>query len=128
MSRSRLHSAVTKRVELLGNGRPAVVTLSATMAAVFDAQLADTGDLSNKLLRIGSLVVSVMLVEQPRGNVRIDFRSESPLSETRPDIDVAAPTASFGGGRRPASGARLPGTLDSAVAATVHAVEPQPSS
>ena len=95
------------------------------MAAVFDAQLADTGDLINKLLRIGSVVISVMLVEQPRGNVRIDFRSKPPLDETRPDIDVAALATSFGGGgHRRASGACLPGTLGSARAAVVQAIEP----
>lgn len=127
--RFRLRATATERVELMADGRLAVVTLPASIFAECGARLPDTEDLVNEPLRIGSVVVSVMLVEQPGGVVRVGFRSRSPLAGTGPDIDVSAIAATFGGGgHRRAAGARIPGDLPSARAAIIQAVEPHLSS
>ena len=122
--RFRLRAAAGTRLELLAGGRLAVVTLPAGAFAECGAALADTEDLVNEPLRLGSVVVSVMLVEQPGGTIRLGLRSRAPVAAGAPDIDVAAVAASFGGGgHRRAAGARLSSDLESARAAVVEHLE-----
>lgn len=113
-ARFRLRAAATGRVELSAGGRLAILTLPSSVFADCGATLADTEDLVNEPLRIGSVVVSAMLVEQDGGIIRVGLRSKDPVTADLPDIDVSDIAASLGGGgHRRAAGVRVPGTLDS---------------
>jgi len=120
VGRFRLRAAAMQRLELLAGDRLAVMTIPASLFAECGAALADTEDLVNEPLRIGSVAVSVMLIEQSGGIIRAGFRSRAPVDTGTPDIDVAAIASTFGGGgHRRAAGARLSGDLDSARTAIV---------
>ncbi len=115
VGRFRLRAAVASRMELLAGGTLAVMTLPAAVLAETGASLSDTEDLVNEPLRIDATVVSVFLVEQDGGVVRIGFRSRAPLNEDSLDVDVAAVANHFGGGgHRRAAGARINATLQDA--------------
>lgn len=125
VGRFRLRAAAMQRLELLAEDRLAVMTVPANLFSECGAAVADTEDLVNEPLRIGSVVVSVMLVEQSRAIIRAGFRSRAPVDADTLDIDVAAVASTFGGGgHRRAAGARLSGDLDSARAAIVGHIEP----
>jgi hypothetical protein len=110
--RLRLLAAALNSLELLADDRLALMTLT---SAAFDntgATPADTEGIVNEPLRIGSVVVSILFVDQGDGIVRVNFRSKPPQEEGDPDIDVAAIAQSFGGGgHRRAAGARTSGLL-----------------
>jgi len=107
-----LRAAVGKRLELECDGRLALTMLPKSIFAECGASMADTEDLVNEPLRIRSVLVSLMFVEQDNGVIRVGLRSREPLESGMPDIDVAAIAQSFGGGgHRRAAGARLTGTL-----------------
>lgn len=113
-ARIRLQGAAISTLELLADERLAVMTLSSDAIQGAGATPADTEDIVNEPLRIGSVVVSVLLVEHEPGVVRVSFRSKPPLggADSIPDVDVAAAAQSFGGGgHKRAAGARLKGTL-----------------
>ncbi len=115
-ARVRLLGSALNTLELLTNDRLAVMTLSSNAIQEAGATPADTEDIVNEPLRIGSVVVSVMLVESEGNLVRVSFRSKPPVgagSDTQvPDIDVAGVAHSFGGGgHKRAAGARMSGTL-----------------
>jgi phosphoesterase RecJ-like protein len=123
-ARFRLRAAATGRVELSAGARLAVLTLPASLFADCGATLADTEDLVNEPLRIASVVVSAVLVEQGDGVIRVGLRSKEPVAADAPDIDVSAIAASLGGGgHRRAAGARMTGTLDGAAAALTGRLE-----
>lgn len=111
--RVRLRGRLLTEMELLAGGRLAVLTVTQAMLQQTGATLADTENLINDPLTIGTVLVSVLLSEQKSGPVRISLRSRSPLSgRGQPDVDVAEIARQFGGGgHRRASGARLKGTL-----------------
>jgi phosphoesterase RecJ-like protein len=99
------------------------------------ATLADTEDIVNEPLRIESVAVSVLLVDQGDGLIRASFRSKPPSQAARsdgadpqmevspgiaashgggsePDVDVARVASTFGGGGHArAAGARIRGVL-----------------
>jgi len=120
--RVRLLGAALGSLELLARDRVAVMSLSVDAMSACGASRLDTEDIVNEPLRIGSVVVSVLLVEQEDGLVRTSFRSREPFTDGKSagsaphepviDVDVAKIAATFGGGGHArASGARIKGTL-----------------
>ncbi len=125
-ARVRLLGAALSTLELLLDDHLAVMTLSAEAIAGAGATRNDTEDIVNEPMRIGSVVVSVLLVEAGDGNIRVNFRSKPPVQDAadaggrpippsqrrRTDIDVAKIAQSFdGGGHTRAAGARIAGSL-----------------
>lgn len=100
-------------MELLAEGRLAVMTVPLATLKRLDARTSETENIINEPMRIRSVVVSILLIEQEDGPVRVSFRSKAPLAGyCELDIDVAALAATFnGGGHRRAAGARVEGTL-----------------
>ena len=128
VARFRLRAAVTNRLELVAGGVLAVMTLPSGVLVETGATLADTEDLVNEPLRIGSTVASVFLVEHDGGVVRVGLRSRAPLTEHDVDVDVAAAAKHFGGGgHRRAAGARIRASIaearDQVVAHLTHIIE-----
>jgi bifunctional oligoribonuclease and PAP phosphatase NrnA len=107
-SRIRLLAEALKTIELNCGDRAAIMTLSRDAFIRTKATPAETEDIVNEPLRIASVVVSVLLVEQDDGQIRINFRSKAPDPlGVRSNIDVAAIAKEFGGGgHRHAAGAR----------------------
>ncbi len=87
-ARVRLLGAALNTLELAADDRVAVMSLSMKAIADCGATRTDTEDIVNEPLRIGSVVVSILLVEQADGLVRASFRSKEPF-ET--DTDAGAP-------------------------------------
>lgn len=124
-ARVRLLGAALGTLELAASDRTAVMSLSMEAIAKCGATRTDTEDIVNEPLRIGSVAVSVLLVEQADGLVRVSFRSKEPFEMdtdagappqgTDVDVDVAKVAEAFGGGGHTrAAGARIKGTLSDA--------------
>jgi phosphoesterase RecJ-like protein len=112
--RVRLLGAALATMELSADGRLSVMTLSSKAIDSAGATSADTEDIVNEPLRIESVAVSLLLVEQGDGVVRANFRSKPPLHAGHADIDVSELAQTFGGGGHPrAAGARIRGELSS---------------
>lgn len=134
-ARVRLLGAALGTLELLAGERLGVMTLAAEDIAVCGATTADTEDIVNEPLRIWSVDVSVLLVQDTGGIIRASFRSKPP-GESKTAAPTAAPTeprasasplptkgglrgvdvsqvaqAFGGGGHTRAAGARISGTL-----------------
>lgn len=133
--RIRLLGAALGSLGLLADGRLAVMALDKDDFIRSGAGPADTEDVVNEPMRIGSVIVSVLLVDQQDGVIRISLRSKPPTeprasaranvrtpargtpapppSEARAmNVDVAAIAQAFGGGGHTrAAGARIPGSL-----------------
>jgi len=112
--RIRLFGAALQTMELGGNGKLAVLSLSKEAMEKVGATQADTEDIVNEPLRIGTVVTSVLLVESDNNLIRASFRSKPPLgdAEGATDIDVAGIASEFGGGgHKRAAGARIEGSL-----------------
>ena len=118
--RVRLLREALSTLELLASDRLAVMTLPGESFARAGAKSSDTEEIVNEPLRIASVVVSVLLVEQGDGVIRVNLRSKPPLDGlSRIDVDVASLARAFGGGgHRRAAGVRITGEL-SVVAKTV---------
>lgn len=115
-ARVRLLGEALQSLQWLAADRLAVMVLDGAAFQRCGASLADTEDLVNEPLRVASVVVSVLFVQQPDGIVRANFRSKPPQEGLFPDIDVAAAAAHFGGGgHRRAAGARFSIPLADAV-------------
>lgn len=114
-ARLRLLGMALQSLCLQADNRLAFATVDQKAFADSGATPADTEDIVNEPLRIESVVVSILFVEQSDGVIRVNFRSKPPLSgqiSAAPDIDVAALAAHFGGGGHTrAAGARISGTL-----------------
>jgi len=106
--RVRLLAEALKTLELHSSDRVVIMALTRESFDRAQATPADTEDIVNEPLRIASVVVSVLLVEQSDGQLRINFRSKAPDTPgVRPNVDVAAIAKEFGGGgHRHAAGAR----------------------
>ena len=78
-------------LELLCGGRLAYMSLLPQDFQQAQAQPSDTEDLVNEPLRIGSVEVAVMLIEDQPGSVRLSLRSKR-------QVDVARIAEGFGGG------------------------------
>jgi phosphoesterase RecJ-like protein len=84
-------------------GRLATMVLRQMDFAETGARADETEDLINEAMRIGSVELAILLVEQPTGPVRVSFRS-------RREVDVAELARRFGGGGHArAAGARIDG-------------------
>jgi phosphoesterase RecJ-like protein len=105
----RLVARVLSNLELHADGRLAVMKLR---AADFEATGADdtmTEDLVNEAARLNNTEVTMLLTEEPEGQVRANFRSKR-------EIDVSELARRYGGGGHVrAAGARLRGSWDSVV-------------
>jgi len=109
--RVRLLAAALATLEFHNAGRLAIMTVTREMLARTGAESQDSEDLINYPLQIATVDASVLLAEHDGEVVRLSFRSKPP-TQTRPDLDVAAVAAGFGGGgHRRAAGARVCGAV-----------------
>ncbi len=120
LGRVRLLREALSTLELHASDCLAIMTLSRDSFTRAGAKPSDTEEIVNEPLRIGTAVVSVLLVEQDDGIIRVNLRSKPPVEGlSRVDVDVAAIARAFGGGgHRRAAGVRIAGEL-SVVAKTV---------
>lgn len=124
-ARVRLLGAALSGLELVNDGQLAVMTLPSGVFKDIGATLDDTEDVINEPLRITSVVVSVLLVEQADGIIRASFRSKPPLAPGDADIDMSVLAQSFGGGGHSrAAGARVKSSLADARRGIIQALEP----
>lgn len=107
-ARLRLAAHAVCGLELLADGAVAVMQVPQADIARLGARPSDTEDLVNEPLRIRTVRVSILLVEQADGVVRANFRSKPPLTPGEPDISVAQIALALGGGGHTrAAGARF---------------------
>lgn len=114
--RVRLIGRMLERLELHAGGKLALLTLRQTDFAAVGADPSQTEDFVNEAGRLGTTEATVLLQEQPDGQIRANLRSKRYLN-------VAEIAARFGGGGHArAAGARLSGDFDTAVRQVVAAV------
>jgi phosphoesterase RecJ-like protein len=112
----RLTAEVLGTLELLADGRVAVVWADRAMLERTGAQPEDTENLINLPRSINGVRVAVMLKAFKDDGVRVSLRS-------RDNTDVQAVARRFGGGgHKNAAGCTVPGNLESARAAVLTAV------
>ncbi|UCG16080.1 MAG: bifunctional oligoribonuclease/PAP phosphatase NrnA [Phycisphaerales bacterium] len=110
--RVRLEAAAVSTLELPGDGRIAVMSLQPHHFHAAGATESDTSDIVNIPMRIDGVRVSLLLVVDTAGVVRVSLRSMPP-SDVVPDINIAEVAAAFGGGGHSrAAGARVQGSLE----------------
>jgi phosphoesterase RecJ-like protein len=108
LARLKLMGLVLARLQLAHGGKVAHTEIRRDDYAATGATPQDSEDLINYTRSVEGVEVGLLLMEQPRGGVKISFRS-------RQRIDVARLAERFGGGgHRLASGAILETTLDEA--------------
>lgn len=111
-ARVKLLGAAIASLEVLQEGRLAMMTLTDADYEATGAGPGDTENIVNEPLRIDTVAVSVILVDRQNEPVKASFRSKPPLCGDIPDIDVATlANALGGGGHRRAAAARIEGTL-----------------
>ena len=112
-ARIRLLGVLISGMELHAGDRFAVMSLKSDMLADLKARMSDTEEMINEPMRIASVLVSVLLIEQGDGIVRVSFRSKVASGCGEVDVDVSNVAQSFGGGgHKRAAGARVAGTLE----------------
>ncbi len=122
-ARVRLLGVALETLELLINGQLAVMTLDGAAFAAAMATPADTEDIVNEPLRIGTVKVCVLLVDSGDGVIRVSLRSRA--TEGGRDVDVAAVAQSLGGGgHRNAAGVKIADSITSARTTVLQRVEP----
>jgi phosphoesterase RecJ-like protein len=108
LGRSRLMGLVLSRLQVTHDGQVAHTEIRRDDYASTGALPQDSEDLVNYTRTLAGVEVGLFFMEQPRGGVKVSFRS-------RQRIDVARLAERFGGGgHRLASGAILDTTLDDA--------------
>jgi phosphoesterase RecJ-like protein len=108
LPRLKLMGVVLDRLELTAGGRVAWAEVRRADYQATGATPQDSEDLVNYPRSLAGVEVGLLFLEQPRGGVKVSFRS-------RARIDVARIAERFGGGgHRLASGAILETTLDDA--------------
>jgi phosphoesterase RecJ-like protein len=116
LSRLRLTGLVLERLEVTAGGRIAHTEIHRSDYQTTGATPQDTEDLVNYARSVAGVEVGLLFLEQPRGGVKVSFRS-------RARIDVARLAEQFGGGgHRLASGAILDLPLQEARARVLQAV------
>jgi phosphoesterase RecJ-like protein len=116
LARSRLTGLVLGRLSLEPGGQICHTEIRRDDYATTGATPQDSEDLVNHTRSVGGVEVGLFFMEQPRGGVKVSFRSRR--------IDVARVAQQFGGGgHRLASGAILDTTLDDARARVLAAVK-----
>jgi phosphoesterase RecJ-like protein len=114
LPRLRLMGLVLDRLQVVQGGRVAYTVLHRDDYAATGAVPQDTEDLVNFPRSLAGVEVGMFLMEQPRGGVKVSFRSRT--------LDVARLAGQFGGGgHRLAAGATLDGTLADACARVLDA-------
>ena len=105
--RVALQTAAQESLQLLQDGRLAVMCVRKSDFEKTGGSLSDTENLINIPLQIRTVEVSILLVEPPDGPpVRVSLRSKG-------QVDVARFAEKFGGGGHArASGLKIPGSLD----------------
>ncbi len=99
-ARMRLLGSLLGSLEMHADGRLAVCTVTQEMFQQTGAQYSETEDLINEPMRIGSVCVTALLIEEPDGKTRLSLRSKD-------TVNVAAVAGQFGGGgHERAAGAR----------------------
>jgi phosphoesterase RecJ-like protein len=120
--RLALTSRLLSSLKLHANGRLAVMTLTREDFSATGAGPDETENLINEALRIGSVSVALLLVEQG-SEIRGSLRSRTPAGGGAA-LDVAAVAQSLGGGGHArAAGFRQATTMEQARAAALAAVE-----
>jgi phosphoesterase RecJ-like protein len=115
--RIKLLGELLSDLQLHSEGQLAMAALTRDAFGRTGATPAMTEDLINEPLRIHTVNVMALLVEQEDGVIRVSLRSKR-------DVDVAKIAASFGGGgHERAAGLRMKGTLADAKAALLAALE-----
>lgn len=108
LGRVKLTGVALERLQVTHNARTAYIEIRLSDYNACGATPQDTEDLINYTRSIAGIEVGLLFVEQPRGGVKVSFRSQS-------RVDVAQLAQQFGGGgHRLASGATLDTTLDEA--------------
>ncbi|MCK6456270.1 MAG: bifunctional oligoribonuclease/PAP phosphatase NrnA [Phycisphaerae bacterium] len=111
--RLRLMGRLLASMELLADGRIAVLKLPQHVLHECGATSAMTEELINEPQRIGSVNLVILCAESDAGVIRVSLRSKR-------DVDVAALAARYGGGgHERAAGARISGRLDDVAARVV---------
>jgi phosphoesterase RecJ-like protein len=107
--RVALQTRAMASLELLADGRIAVMQIRKQDFADTRAGVPDTENVINGPLQIRTVLMSILLVEPPEGGpIRVSFRSKG-------QVDVAAFAQQFGGGGHArAAGAKLEGSLQTA--------------
>jgi len=105
--RVALQTLAQESLEILADGRLAVMCVKKSDFAQTGAGLSDTENLINIPLQIRTVEVSILMIEPPDGSpIRVSLRSKG-------QIDVARFAEQFGGGGHArASGLKIPGSLD----------------
>jgi phosphoesterase RecJ-like protein len=115
-NRMKLLAGMLGSLEMHAADHFAICAITRDMFARSGAQYWETEDLINEPMRIGPVRVTVLLIEEPDGKVRMSLRSKDA-------VDVAAIAQQFGGGgHQRAAGARTPGPLDTTKAQVIAAV------
>jgi len=114
--RMRLLGEALSTLTISPEGDVACFWVSGEMFRTAGAEQWDTENLINETQTIAGIVVSILLVEQEGGAIRVSLRSKR-------DVDVASVAASFGGGGHArAAGCTLTGPLPEARRAVLDAV------
>jgi phosphoesterase RecJ-like protein len=112
LPRIRIQAAALASLELSEDGRLAIMALTPESFRLADATAAHTEDLVNEPMRVDGVVVSVLLVVDETGVVRVSLRSKPP-GPSVPDVNVAEVAAGLGGGGHArAAGVRITGSLE----------------
>jgi phosphoesterase RecJ-like protein len=116
LGRLKLTGLVLDRLQVTHGGRTAYAEVRLDDYEACGATPQDTEDLINYTRSVTGTEVGLFFMEQPRGGVKVSFRSQA-------RVDVARLAEQFGGGgHRLASGATLDTTLESARERVLHAV------
>jgi phosphoesterase RecJ-like protein len=116
LPRLKLMGLILDRLQLVGDNRVAYTEIRRDDYAATGASPQDSEDLVNFTRSLAGVEVGVLFMEQPRGGIKISFRSRS-------SVDVARVAERFGGGgHRLASGAVVESSLDDARARVLEAV------
>ena len=114
LSRLHLSGLAMQRAQVACDGRLAFTYVTLADFAATKAHPADTENLVNECMRIQHTVAAFILVEQYNKQFKASLRSRLPF-----DVTPIAETFG-GGGHRQASGATLPGPLESAIEQLLH--------
>jgi phosphoesterase RecJ-like protein len=116
LAQMKLRGLVLERLQVTDGGQIAYSEVYRGDYAATGAEPSDTEDLVNYTRSVAGVEVGLLFLEQPRGGIKVSFRSRS-------RVDVARVAQRFGGGgHRPAAGARLDASLADARAAVLQAV------
>jgi phosphoesterase RecJ-like protein len=116
LGRLKLMGLVLSRLQVTNGGKVAHTEIRRNDYEATGATPQDSEDLVNYTRSLDGVEVGLLFMEQPRGGVKVSFRS-------RAAVDVARIAEQFGGGgHRLASGATIDASLDEARARVLQAV------